>query len=317
MRRFLARRLAMLVPTFLGITALTFAIAHLAPGDPLQLDDERVGASAADRARLRAERGLDAPLPVQYARWVARVVRLDLGRSLVDQRPVAEKLAEALPRTALVSGLALVLGFGLAVPLGVSLATRRTALARATSAALAVLWSVPTFWVAVLLLSTLSSPRALDLFPLQGLGDGGLLELARHLVLPVACLAYPTLALATRQVRAAMQDALAQDYVRAARARGVPERRVVWRHALPNSLLPVVTLLGFQLPHVLGGSVVIERIFGIPGVGLLAFEAVGTRDYPTVMGVATVMALATLASMLVVDVAYGLIDPRVRVEEAP
>jgi peptide/nickel transport system permease protein len=316
-RRFLARRLAMLVPTFLGITALTFAIAHLAPGDPLQLDDERVGASAADRARLRAERGLDAPLPVQYARWVARVVRLDLGRSLVDQRPVAEKLAEALPRTALVSGLALVLGFGLAVPLGVSLATRRTALARATSAALAVLWSVPTFWVAVLLLSTLSSPRALDLFPLQGLGDGGLLELARHLVLPVACLAYPTLALATRQVRAAMQDALAQDYVRAARARGVPERRVVWRHALPNSLLPVVTLLGFQLPHVLGGSVVIERIFGIPGVGLLAFEAVGTRDYPTVMGVATVMALATLASMLVVDVAYGLIDPRVRVEEAP
>jgi len=253
---------------------------------------------------------------VQYARWLSRVARLDFGRSLVDQRPVSEKLAEALPRTALVSGLAILFGFGLAVPLGVYLVTRKTALSRLLSAALAVVWSVPTFWVAVLLLLTLSSPRALDVFPMQGLGEGGPLDLAWHLVLPVACLTYPTLAIATRQVRAAMQDALAQDYVRAARARGIPERRVVWHHALRNSLLPVVTLLGFDLPHVLGGSVVIERVFGIPGMGLLAFDAVGTRDYPTVMGVATVMAVATMLSMLAVDVAYGFIDPRIRVEDA-
>jgi peptide/nickel transport system permease protein len=305
-----------MVPTFLGITLLTFAVAHLAPGDPLQLDQETVGPSQADLARVRAEKGLDAPLPVQYARWLGRTVQLDFGRSLIDQRPVREKLAEALPRTALVSGLAVLFGFGLAVPLGVFLATRKTALARALSAGLTVVWGVPTFWVAVLLLSTLSNPRALDVFPMQGLGDGGALDLAWHLVLPVVCLSYPTLAIATRQVRAAMQDALAQDYVKAARARGIPERRVVWRHALRNSLLPVVTLLGFNLPHVLGGSVVIERVFGIPGMGLLAFDSVGTRDYPTVMGVATVMALATLASMLAVDVAYGFIDPRIRVEEA-
>lgn len=305
-----------MVPTFLGITLLTFAVAHLAPGDPLRLDEETVGASAADLARRRAEQGLDAPLPVQYARWLSRVVRLDFGRSFIDQRPVREKLAEALPRTALVSGLAVLLGFGLAVPLGVFLATRRTVLARALSAGLTLAWSVPTFWVAVLLLLAFSSPRALDVFPMQGLGDGGPLDLAWHLVLPVACLTYPTLAIATRQVRAAMQDALAQDYVKAARARGIPERRVVWRHALRNSLLPVVTLLGFSLPHVLGGSVVIERVFGIPGMGLLAFDSVGTRDYPTVMGVATVMAVATMLSMLAVDVAYGFIDPRIRVEEA-
>ena len=121
---------------------------------------------------------------------------------------------------------------------------------------------------------------------------------------------------ATRQVRSAMQDALAQDYVKAARARGIPEGRVIWRHALRNSLLPVVTMLGLHLPHLVGGSVVIERIFGIPGMGLLAFEAIGTRDYPTVMGVATVMALVTMLSMLLVDLAYGFIDPRIRLERA-
>lgn len=317
MRRYLLRRVGLMVPTFLGITLLTFAIAHLAPGDPLQLDQETVGASAAAQAQQRAEKGLDAPLPLQYARWLVRVARLDFGRSYIDQRPVREKLAEALPRTALVSGLAVFFAFGLAVPLGVFLATRRTLLSRALSAALTVVWGVPTFWVAVLLLLLFSSPRMLDVFPMQGLGDGGAIDLAWHLVLPVICLTYPSLALATRQVRAAMEEALAQDYVKAARARGIPERRVVWRHALRNSLLPVVTLLGFSLPHVLGGSVVIERVFGIPGMGLLAFDSVGTRDYPTVMGVATVMAVATMLSMLVVDVAYGFIDPRIRVEEAP
>jgi peptide/nickel transport system permease protein len=316
-KRYLLRRVVLMVPTFLGITLLTFAMAHLAPGDPLQLDQETVGASQDAVRRQRAEKGLDAPLPVQYGRWLSRVARLDFGRSLIDQRPVSEKLAESLPRTALVSGLAVLLAFGLAVPLGVFLATRSTFLARAISAGLTVVWSVPTFWVAVLLLFVFSNPRALDVLPMQGLGDGSLVDLARHLVLPVSCLTYPTLAIATRQVRAAMQEALAQDYVRAARARGIPERRVVWRHALRNSLLPVVTLLGFSLPHVLGGSVVIERVFGIPGMGLLAFDSVGTRDYPTVMGVATVMALATMLSMLAVDVAYGFIDPRIRVEEAP
>jgi peptide/nickel transport system permease protein len=316
-KRYLLRRVVLMVPTFLGITLLTFAMAHLAPGDPLQLDQETVGASQDAVRRQRAEKGLDAPLLVQYGRWLSRVARLDFGRSLIDQRPVSEKLAESLPRTALVSGLAVLLAFGLAVPLGVFLATRSTFLARAISAGLTVVWSVPTFWVAVLLLFVFSNPRALDVLPMQGLGDGSLVDLARHLVLPVSCLTYPTLAIATRQVRAAMQEALAQDYVRAARARGIPERRVVWRHALRNSLLPVVTLLGFSLPHVLGGSVVIERVFGIPGMGLLAFDSVGTRDYPTVMGVATVMALATMLSMLAVDVAYGFIDPRIRVEEAP
>ena len=310
MRRYVLRRLLLMIPTFLGITLLTFVIAQLAPGDPFQLEPESAGGGQVVIDQQRAIKGLDAPLPVQFGRWLWRVVRFDFGRSFVDQRDVTEKLAEAAPRTAFISGLALLFGFGLAVPLGVLLATRaKRWWARGLSVLLIAAWGVPTFWLAVILLMLFAGPRYLDWFPVQGLADGGF-------VLPVLCLTWPTLVVATRQVRSAMEDALAQDYVKAARARGIPEGKVIWRHALRNSLLPVVTMLGLHLAHLVGGSVVIERIFGIPGMGLLAFEAIGTRDYPTVMGVATVMALTTMISMLLVDLAYGFIDPRIRLERA-
>jgi peptide/nickel transport system permease protein len=308
MARFLLRRVLLMVPTFVGITAITFLVARWAPGDPFQLDVEVAGASAVAASQARAAHGLEAPLPVQYARWLGRVVRLDFGRSFVDQREVTQKLAEALPRTALVSGLALVLGFGVAVPLGVVLATRaKERWARLVVLGLTAGWAVPSFWLAVLLLLFFASPRFLQWFPVQGLEGLGV-------VLPVLSLAWPTLIIATRQVRGAMQEALAQEYVKAARARGLPEGIVVWKHALPNSMLPVVTLLGLHLPHLVGGSAVIERIFGVPGMGLLAFDAIGARDYPTVMGVTTVMALVTMVAMLLVDLVYGFIDPRLRVD---
>ncbi|MDP1829740.1 MAG: ABC transporter permease [Archangium sp.] len=308
MRRYVLRRLLLMIPTFLGITLLTFVVAQLAPGDPFQLDLEVAGPNQAVIEQQRTSQGLDAPLPLQFGRWLWRVVRFDFGRSFIDQRDVTEKVGEAAPRTALIAGLALLFGFGLAVPLGVLLATRaRRWWARALSVLLIAAWSVPTFWVAVILLMLFAGPRYFDWFPVQGLADGGF-------VLPVICLTWPTLVVATRQVRSAMEDALAQDYVKAARARGIPEGRVIWRHALRNSLLPVVTMLGLHLPHLVGGSVVIERIFGIPGMGLLAFDAIGTRDYPTVMGVATVIAIVTMLSMLLVDLAYGVIDPRIRLE---
>ena len=310
MRRYVLRRLLLMVPTFLGITVLTFSLAMLAPGDPFQLDLETAGLGAQAVAQQRAQGGLDAPIPLQFGRWLSRVVRFDFGRSLIDQRPVLDKLAEALPRTALVAGLALLLGFGLAVPLGVVLATnQKRRWARAVELLLLAAWSVPSVWLAVLLLMLFAGPRYLPLFPVQGLADGGF-------VLPVICLTWPTLVIATRQVRSAMEESLCQDYVKAARARGIPERRVIWRHALRNSLLPVVTMFGLHLPHLVGGSVAIERIFGIPGMGLLAFDSIGTRDYPTVMGVATTMALVTMVSMLLVDLAYGSIDPRIRLERA-
>lgn len=311
MRRYVLRRLLLMIPTFLGITLLTFVIAQLAPGDPFQLELETAGPNQAAIDVQRASHGLDAPLPIQFGRWLFRVVRFDFGRSFTDQRDVTEKLREAAPRTAFVAGLALTFGFGLAVPLGVVLATHaRRRWARLVNVLLIAAWSVPTFWLAVILLMLFAGPRYLDWFPVQGLAGGGF-------VLPVFCLTWPTLVVATRHVRSAMESELSQDYVKAARARGIPERRVVWRHALRNSLLPVVTMLGLHLPHLVGGSVVIERIFGIPGMGLLAFDAIGTRDYPTVMGVATVTALVTMLSMLLVDLAYGFIDPRIRLERSP
>lgn len=310
MTRYLLRRVLLMVPTFIGITVLTFAVAQWAPGDPFSLDLESAGPSQAAIDVQREAKGLNAPLPVQFARWFSRVVRFDFGRSFIDQRPVTEKLGEALPRTAFIAGLALLLGFGLAIPLGVQLAVhRRRRWARAAELALLVAWSVPGFWLAVMLVMFFASPSFLELFPVQGLADGGF-------VLPVICLTWPTLVVATRQVRGAMSEALTQDYVKAARARGIPERRVVWNHALRNSLLPVVTMLGLHLPHLVGGSVIIERIFGIPGMGLLAFDAIGTRDYPTVMGACTVMAVVTMASMLLIDLAYAFIDPRIRLEKA-
>lgn len=296
-----------MVPTFVGATLLTFLVARLAPGDPILLDGER-GVVVSEQ---RAPHDFSAPLPVQYGRWLKRVITLDFGRSLTDQRPVADKLAECLPRTALLAGLAWLVAYGVALPLGVWLAIRRHRwTARLMSHALVLTWSIPPFWVAVVALLWLATPHGVVLFPLQGLGEGGL-DRAWHLVLPVLCLALPGLSVATRQVQAAVTSALGSDYVLAARARGLPERRVIWNHAVRSTLLPFITLAGASLPHLVSGSVLIERVFGIPGMGLLAFDAIGARDYPTVMATATVMAVATMVSVLLVDLAYPLADPRV------
>jgi peptide/nickel transport system permease protein len=326
-KRYVLRRLLAMVPTFLGITLVTFAVAQLAPGDPLQLDPESAGASSAAEqanAQFRHKHGLDLPLPVQYGRWLGKVVQLDFGRSLHDGRPVRALLAETLPRTLLLSALALLFALVTAIPIGTALAVRHgRPLARVVSSSLFIAYALPGFWVAVMVLLALATDRGVALFPLQGLSSvpatasfaARAADLAWHLVLPVFCLAYPFGVVLARHVKTAMREALAQDYVRAARARGVPERVVIFRHALRNSLLPVVTLLGLALPQLVGGSVIVERVFGIPGMGLLAFDAIGYRDYPVVMGVATLAAIVTLVSVLIADLLYAAVDPRIRLGE--
>ena len=294
--RYAGRRLLLMVPTFLGITALTFAIAHFAPGDPLQLES--------DLAVSAQSFGPEPPAPLigQYVQWLGKLARLDLGRSLIDHRETKTKILEALPSSLVLAGLALLLAWAVAIPLGVFLATKpRSRLAQTVSASLSVASGLPSFWVAVLLLLLFANPRALEWFPFQGFS-----------LLPVLCLTYPALAFSTRQVRAAMQSALGHDFIKAARARGTPESLVIWRHAFRNALLPLVTVLGLQLPHLVSGSVVVERVFGIPGMGSLAVESVGLRDYPVVMGIVTLTALATMLAMLAVDVAGLLADPRLR-----
>lgn len=323
MGRFLLRRLAWMVPTFLGITVLTFGLLKLAPGDPLALGGDAAPTAQEVEARRRA-RGDDRPVWEQYARWVGRVATLDFGRSLQDGRPVTERIAEALPTTLLLTGLALLLSYALAIPLGALAAARRAGwLDRALGAGTFALYALPAFWVAVMLLLLLATDRGVRLFPLQGLTSPGfesfgvarkIADVAWHAFLPVTVLAYAPLAVVSRTVRSSVVEALGQDYVRTARAKGIPERAVVFRHALRNALSPVVTLLGLALPYVVGGSVIVEQVFGIPGMGLLAFDALRARDDATVMGITTLVALLTLASTLFADLLLALVDPRVELE---
>ncbi len=324
MRRYLYRRLLLAIPTFFGITLVTFGLMHLAPGDSVLLQSDGT-LSAGERAAQQFQRksqGLDEPLAVRYGRWVSRIVRFDFGTSLRDQRPVSTKIAEALPRTLFLSTTALTLAFLLAVPLGVFAAAKRGRLwDRGLSVLLFLLYSLPSFWVAVTLLLTFGTDRGVVWFPLQGLRSEGaeqlsypaqFIDLLWHSVLPICCLTYAALASLARQMRSGMLETLNEDFVRTARAKGLSERVVLYRHALRNSLLPMVTLLGLLLPGVVGGSVIVEGVFGIPGMGQLALESLLHRDQPMVMGITTLVALFTLASLLVSDVLYAVVDPRLR-----
>ncbi len=325
MRGYLLKRVLLMVPTFLGITLVTFALIHLAPGDPSQLMADQAAAGQVSReslAAFRAAMGLDRPLPERYALWLGRVARFDFGVSTYDHRPVADKIGEALPNTLLLSGLALLASYLLAIPLGMLSAVRRgTRLDRLFTVGTYMLYSLPSFWVAILLVLLLGGGRWLDLFPMQGLHSptaaamgtfGRAADLAWHLVLPVFVLAYGSIAYLSRTVRASMLDVLRQDYVRTARAKGLPESTVLFKHALRNALIPVVTLLGLSVPHLVGGSVIVEQIFGIPGMGRLGFLAIATRDYNTIMATTTVTALLTMVGVLLSDVTYSLVDPRIR-----
>lgn len=316
MRRLLLRRLLWAVPTLVGMSALTFVVTHWVPGAGLRVSPDDVLLPSAPTPA--AQDGVLA----QYAGWALGLLRGDLGTSLVDQQPVATKLAVALPRTLLVAGSALLLAWAVAVPAGVWLAVNeRRRLARLASTALAVLYGLPTFWLAMLALLAFATPRGVELFPLQGLsslepGRGGVLDTLWHLVLPVSCAAIPLSAFVTRLVRAQVLGALGQDFVLAARARGLDERTVVWRHAVRSVAGPLVAALSAQLPYVVSGAVVVERVFGIGGMGLLALDAASARDLPTVMAVAVVMAAVTLGSLILSDVAQALVDPRLRLEDA-
>jgi peptide/nickel transport system permease protein len=294
----LARRLSTVPATLVGITLVTFALAHALPGDAatLQAAGGR-GVSAEAVAALRRQYGLDRPLAAQYLAWLARSARLDFGESLSDGVPVRAKLAAALPTTLALALLATLLAFGGALPLGVALALGDgRAWARAAGAALAVAYATPAAAVALLVLRAGA--------PYGGRSLGALLPAA-------ACLALAELARLSRYQRASLLAALRADYVTTARAKGAGPRAVA-RHALVNALLPMVTLLGAELPALLSAAVVVEQVFGLPGVGRLALDAVWARDVPLLLGLTTVGALVTLLGVLAADVAYGLVDPRLR-----
>ena len=257
----------------------------------------------------------------QYDRWFIGLWRGDFGVSYIDSRPVGAKLWEALRWTLLLNGLAITLAYLLSIPLGVYSAVRRgSRFDRWTTVGLFMLYSLPTFWIATLLVVFFTTPEyGMDLFPTMGIGETSkevpfwerFRDRAYHLVLPVFCLTYGSLAFITRQMRGGMQEALGRDYVRTARAKGLSAGQVTWKHAFRNALFPIITLLASVLPAVLAGSVVIEVIFNIHGMGKLTVDAITQRDWPVVYGVLILSAVLTMIGILLADVLYKLADPRV------
>lgn len=330
MRSYFLKRLLLIAPTFLGISLISFFIIHLAPGDPatMKFGDERSGNQLLATQIIeetRALYGLDQPLGVQYLRWLKRIVTLDFGESLRDHRPVLEKLKERVPVTLKLSGFSLLLAYLLSIPLGIYSATRRhTVGERLTTVLLFALYSLPNFWFATMAIVYLGGGDFFNVFPVYGLHSAGSQDWSWlrqvqdelwHMVLPVACMTYYTLAVLSRYMRTGMLEAIRQDYIRTARAKGVSERLVIYRHALRNSLIPIITLMADVLPALVGGSIVIETLFSIPGMGFLSYDAVLSRDYPLLMGIFTTSALLTLAGILLADFLYTLADPRIAYEK--
>lgn len=322
MSAYIVKRLLLMVPLLLGITLISFVVIHLAPGEPVDMETSmNPKISAETRERMRKFYDLDKPLPVQYAKWLGRLSRLNFGTSFApDKRPVIDKIKERIPITLSINVIALILEFSLALPIGILAATHKdTLLDKGTTVFVFVGVAVPSFWLALLLMYTLGVKY--PLFPLSGLYSLGseqwsfwarVGDVAHHLVLPIFVGLFGSLAGLSRYMRSTMLEVVRQDYITTARAKGLSERVVIYRHALRNSLLPVITLLGFSLPGLIGGSVIIESIFAIPGMGQLFYQSVMARDYPLVMGILVIGAGLTLIGNLLADLCYAVADPRIR-----
>lgn len=315
------KRLALMVPILIGITFLSFGVMHLAPGGPAEAQMEFAAkASAEARERLKKLYGADQPLHKQYITWLRKFLTLDFGEAFADGRKVKDKILERLPVTVTINLLSLGIILLIAVPIGVFSAARQYSLLdRFLTVFVFVGFSTPSFWLALVLIYFLgvqwgilpiSGLQSLDL---NAMGSWErLMDKAWHLVLPVFVLAFGGLAGLSRYVRNNMLEALRQDYIRTARAKGLPERAVVYKHALRNALMPVITILGLSLPGIIGGSVIIETVFGISGIGKLFYDAAFSRDYNLAMGILVPGAVLTMLGNFLADVGYAFADPRVR-----
>ena len=311
-----------MLPLFFGITLISFFVIHLAPGSPTDLQTQmnpKVSTEAIQR--LRAFYGLDKPLHVQYLIWLKKLIKLDFGNSFSpDNRKVIEKIAERIPVTIMINVLSLFLILIVAIPIGVLSATHQNSFFdKFTTVFVFVGFAVPTFWLALLLMILFGVQ--LGWLPISGIKSLGyepsslfmiILDRAKHLILPVLLSAFGGLAGFSRYVRSNMLEVIRQDYIKTARAKGLSERTVVYHHALRNALLPVITILGLSVPGLIGGSVIFETIFAIPGMGQLFYWSVMSRDYPVIMGILVIGAFLTLIGNLLADLSYSLADPRIR-----
>ena len=312
MARFVLHRLAATIPVLLLVTAGVFTLIHLTPGDPIDaMMAESVDASV--KERLRRDLGLDQPLYVQYAAWMGRLLQGDLGRSIRNQEPVIENVSRRIRPSLQLAALAMLVSLVVALPLGVLSAAKRNTPIDGAGTTFALFGiCMPNFLLALLLIFLFGV--RLRWLPISGYVDPLEEPLAglRSLALPAVTLGLALAAVVTRTLRSSMLEALAEDYVRTARAKGLSERQVVVGHALKNALIPVVTVIGLQLGTLIGGAVITEYVFALPGVGRLVVDAVFARDYPLVQGVVLLIAVGFIVSNLLVDLLYGWIDPRIR-----
>jgi peptide/nickel transport system permease protein len=330
------KRILLLVPTFLGVTLIGFLVMRLAPGDPAELRaagglrgagegaisrDKRSGVDEA-LAQWRAQYGLDRPLHVQYGIWLKNLFTLNFGESFKDNQPVWNKILERLPVTVKLNMLSILLVYVVAIPLGIYSATRANSFGdRVTTLAAFILFAVPLVWAATMAIVFICGGDFLYLFPPAGLQSldyspdwplwRKFKDQAWHVFLPVVLMSYDGFAGLSRYMRSSMLDVLGQEFVQVARAKGLGERIVIFKHVLRNSLIPQVTLLASILPGLIGGSIIIETIFSIPGLGQLGYESVLARDYPTVMALFTVSAILTLIGILISDLLLAVVDPRI------
>jgi peptide/nickel transport system permease protein len=332
MPSYLVKRLFEMVPTLFGITLISFFIIHLAPGKPTDIFTE-LNPKITPEARERLEKlyHLDRPVTVQYWLWLQKVVKLDFGESFSsDRRPVMEKiwdkkrplLERRLFITLMINVLAMAIIFAIAIPIGISSAARQNSLYdKVTTATVFIGFAMPSFWLALLLMILFGVH--LHWLPISGLKSmnydslplaGKVVDRIAHLALPLFVSAFGGLAGYSRFMRSSMLEVLRQDYITVARAKGLPEGVVIYRHAFRNALLPIVTLMGLSIGGLIGGSVIFENIFGIAGMGQLFYMSVMTRDYPMVMCILTIGAGLTLLGNLLADIGYMLADPRIRVK---
>lgn len=315
MGSYILRRLIGLVPLLLLVAVIAFTLVRLTPGDPAAVAAGE-NASPADVARIRSVMGLDRPLPVQFVRWIDRVfLHADLGESLTLKKPVVEVIAQRIQPTALLTLFGTLVSVVLGIPLGIIAAIKRNSLAdRALMFGAIFGLSIPSFWLGLILVLVFS--LRFQLLPPAGfesLQDGGFAAL-RYLVLPSIAIGISSTAFLARMVRSSMLDVLRQDYVRTAYAKGLRPQTVIIRHALKNAMIAPLTVIGLTVANLASGAVVIETVFNVPGAGRLLVSSVARRDYPVMQGVILIVALLYIVINLIVDVLYGVLDPRVRYE---
>jgi len=313
-RKYLLARLTLVIPVLLGVSLVTFSLIRLVPGDPVSVilgPDTR--ASAQDIANIRASYGLDDPPPVQYVRWMGKLLSGDLGTSFRTGRSLTQELALRVPVTAELTILAAILGLVPALLVGILAAVKRNSIADYVATVSTLIGvSVPNFLLATLLVLALS-------IGLRWLPPLGYVELRtdplgnlKTMLLPALSLGLPFAAIMMRITRSSVLEILGHDYVRVARAKGLRNEGVLGRHVLPNAAIPIITVAGIQIARLLGGAVIVETIFGLPGIGRYVYDAISMRDYPVVQGVTLVVALAFVLISLLVDVLYAVVDPRLR-----